>query len=112
MGHFGSRESVFGSLFGLPPLGRRFSRFTAETHLLREFRPRRRVCWRYHRIVRRQTPLRPVFLRGEVIVDIEVAAERLELLAVLQADDVIGKDGTLGVHGRYERRGGRNRRIA
>src|SRR3569832_2715394 len=61
-----------------------------ETVVLGEARPSRRIVWRHHRIVCRQAPFVAIFLGRHIVVRAQVPLERLELLAVLEADDVVG----------------------
>src|SRR3712207_3223784 len=70
----------------------------AEAHLLGEFRARLRVVRGDHRIVDRKAPFLAILLRGHVVLGPEVALERLELLPVLEADDVIWRHGLLHWH--------------
>ena len=58
----------------------------AEAHLLGEIRAGARIVRRDHRVVVRQAPLLAVFFRRQVVVGAQVPLQRLELLAVLQAD--------------------------
>src|SRR5437868_14096490 len=67
----------------------------APTHLLGRLRPRGGIVRRNHRIVRRQAPLLAVLLRRYVVLGAQVTLERLELLSVLEADDVVGSDRLL-----------------
>src|SRR3546814_9093956 len=64
-------------------------RLPAEADLLRELAALLGIIWRDHGIVGRQPPLRPVLVRGHLIVGHQVAFQHFELLAVLQTDDVI-----------------------
>src|SRR3974390_1545913 len=87
-------------LFPPPPL-------LTQAHLLGELRTRRGVVRRDHRIVGRQIPFLAVGLRRHAVLRAQVALERFELLAVFEADDVVGRDRALDRHcglGRLRRR--------
>ena len=58
---------------------------------------------RDHRVVLGQAPLGTVLVRRHVVHGPEVPLERAELLAVLQANDVVGGQGLLDRHGGHER---------
>src|ERR1700722_9664197 len=77
-----------------------------QSHLLGELGAGGRVVRRHHRIVGRQIPLLAVGLGRHVVLRAQVALERLELLAVLQAHDMVGRDRALDRHGGLERLGG------
>src|ERR1700692_1733570 len=77
----------------------------AEPHLLGESRSRRSVVWRHHRIVCRKTPLFAVLLGRQVIVGAQMPFERLELLPVLKANNVVREDRALGIDGGLQRLG-------
>ena len=62
----------------------------AEARLLGEIRARAGVVRRNHRVVVREAPLLAVFFRREIVVRAQMALQRLELLAVFEADDVVG----------------------
>ncbi|OHC93197.1 MAG: hypothetical protein A2792_10320 [Sphingomonadales bacterium RIFCSPHIGHO2_01_FULL_65_20] len=57
---------------------------STEADLEREFPPTRRIIRRNHRIVFRKIPLGPIRLRGEIVMDHEVAFEHPQLLPVLE----------------------------
>ena len=84
-----------------------FPLLLAEAHLLRELRTRDRVVRRDHRIVDRQPPFLAVLLRRHVVLGAQMALQRLEAFAVLQADQIFGCHRLLYRHrglGRLERR--------
>ena len=64
----------------------------AEAHLLGQFRTGSRIVRCNHRVIGTQVPLLAVLFRGHVVVRAQVALQRLELLAVFETDDVIGRD--------------------
>lgn len=48
-------------------------------------------------MVAREVPLRPVFIGRETVLGRQVTLQRLELLSVLQAHDVVRMDRPLGI---------------
>jgi hypothetical protein len=79
----------------------------AEPHVLGKLGTRRGIVRRHHRIVRRQPPFFAILLRRHVVLRAQMTLERFEFLAVLQADDVIGRDRPFHRHRRLQRLGGR-----
>src|SRR4051812_6409176 len=79
------RLEVFGAAPSLLP----------EADLHGEPRARRRIIGRYHGIVARQAPFLAILLGRQIVARAQVALERLEFLAVLEADDVVGGDRLL-----------------
>ena len=71
----------------------------AEAHLLGELRAGRSVVRRNHRIVRRQAPLFPVLLGRHAVLGAQVSLQRLELLAVVEADQEVRRDGLADGYG-------------
>ena len=49
------------------------------------------IVRRHHRIVRRQAPAGAVFVRRQLVARAQIALQHLQLLAVFQADDVVGR---------------------
>src|SRR4029079_1794728 len=68
------------------------SALLTEAHLLGELRSRLRIIGGDHRIVRRQAPFLAVLLGRHAVLGTQMALERLELLAVFQADDVLRRN--------------------
>ena len=95
-----SRRLLAG-LRGTPTLGRRGGRgllarrgvlaLLTKPRALCHFRSPRRVVGRDHRIISRQAPLGAVLIRRHAERR-QVPAQRLEFLAVVQTDEVIGRD--------------------
>ncbi len=90
--------------------------FTAEAHALGQCRARRGVVWRDHRIVRRQAPFDTVFVRRQTVVGRQMPLQRLELLPVIQADNVVRRDRSPDGHSwigsfRFFRRGAGGRSL-
>jgi hypothetical protein len=81
---------------------RRWSRLAAEADLLRERLALRRVARRSHRVVPPEPPALAVFLRRHAVIGHQVALEHLQLLAVLEADDVVVGDRAADRHRRGE----------
>src|SRR5690606_8513846 len=77
-----------------------FLRLAAEAHLLRKTRTGSSVVGGDHRIVRVEIPLFAVLFRRHVVMGHEVTLQRLELLAVFEADDVVVMNRLLRVDGR------------
>src|SRR3546814_10961478 len=71
-------------------------RLPAEADLLRELAALLGIIWRDHGIVGRQPPLRPVLVRGHLIVGQQVAFQHFALLAVLQTDAVRSEEPRVG----------------
>src|SRR5690606_27919787 len=90
----------------VPPLGGLLAtglarhRLLTEADILGHRRPRGRIVRRRHRIVGRQTPFGAVLLRRQAVRR-QVTLHRLELLAVLKTDDVIGVNRFLRIDRRY-----------
>src|SRR5262249_15895718 len=84
----------------------------AQLHALGQGRTRGGVVRRHHRIVLWQAPLGPVVVGAHVVLSAQVALQRLVLLAVFQADQVVGRDRLLDRHGRLLRLGRRGDRGA
>src|SRR5664280_1699940 len=64
----------------------------AKPHLLGQLRARGRVTGRDHRIVGAERPFFPVLLGRHVVLRAQMPLERLEFLAVFQADNVFRRD--------------------
>jgi hypothetical protein len=77
----------------------------AESHLLGELRAGGGVTRRHHRIIRRQAPLLAVLLGRHAVLAAQMPLQRFELLAVLQAHDVVRIDRALDRHRGLERLG-------
>src|SRR5262252_1740932 len=73
-------------------LSRTVPALLAETHLFSKLRSRRRIVWRDHRVVRRQSPFFAILFRGHIVLTAQVPSQGFKLLAVLQADEVIRRD--------------------
>src|SRR5690606_11742306 len=86
--------------FGLRGLVSARAALATQPHLLGELRTGGRVVWGDHRIARIKAPLLAILFRGQAVVGHQVPLERLELLPVFQADDVVIKHGTLGIDSR------------
>src|SRR5260370_20326533 len=74
-----------------------------EPHLFGEVRASCCIVRRHHRIVRRQSPFLAVVLRRHVVLRAQMALERLELLSVLEADDIVRRDRLLDGYRRVPR---------
>ena len=59
-----------------------------------------------HRVIRRQSPFRPILVRRQVIGSFQMPLEHLQLLAVLEADDMVGLNRLLDRHRRLQRLAG------
>src|SRR5271157_5036080 len=76
-----------------------------ETHLLGELRAGSRIVGSHHGIVRRQRPFVPVLFRRQVVLGAQVPFQRLELLAILEADDEFRRHRFLHRNGGLQRFG-------
>lgn len=81
---------------------RRFLGLTTEAHRLRQCRACGGVVRGHHRIVRRKPPFGAVFVRRQAVVGGQMPLQRLKLLPVLQADDVMWRHLFLDGHCRLE----------
>ncbi len=72
----------------------------AEADLLGQGGPMLGVVRRHHRVVGAQAPALAILVRRHVVGAHQVALQHLQLLAVLQADDVVREDGFLDRHRR------------
>ena len=61
----------------------------SETHLLGKLRPGRGVVRRHHRIRWVQRPLFAILIRRKVVVSHQMPLQRLELLSVFEADNIV-----------------------
>ncbi len=77
----------------------------AQPDLLGEFGALLGVVGRHHRIVRRQTPLCPILVGCQIVSSANVPLQHLQLLAVLEADDVVGCHRAADRHRRLRRLG-------
>src|ERR1700755_761228 len=72
----------------------------AEAHLLGKLRAGGSIVGRNHRIARIQVPLFTILVWRQIIVGHQVTLERLELVAVLEADDIVAMDRAFGIYRR------------
>ena len=79
----------------------RFARPRTEADRLRQRGTLLRVFGRDHRIVRVETPFRAILFRSHAISGLQVAFQHFQLLAVLEADDVIIEHGSRYRHGGF-----------
>ena len=80
--------------------GRAAAGLGAQAYLLRQGRAVLGVVGRHHGIVRRQPPPLPVLVGREIVGRLEMPLQHLQLLAVLQADQVLGRHRLLDRDGR------------
>ena len=83
------QPSVLRRRFGFGSGGRRRGRLAAEADLLGERLTLRRVARRHHRVIGFEAPPRAVILGRHAVVGHQVPLQHLQLLAVLEADDVV-----------------------
>src|SRR5215208_8127048 len=86
---------------GLWRVRRRTPSFTPQSHRPGQIGSSRRVGRSYHGVIGPQPESRAVFLRGHVVIGAQVTFQRLELLAIEQADDVIRPNGFVWWNDRF-----------
>ena len=84
-----AQASVLRRRFGFGSGGRRRGRLAAEADLPGERLPLRRVVRRHHRVVPLEPPPLAVLLGRHPVIGHQVPLQHLQLLAVLEADDVV-----------------------
>ncbi len=70
-----------------------------EADLEREATARGGIIGRDHRIVGRQLPFGAILFGGHVVIGAQIALEHFQLLAVFEADQIIGLDRIADRHG-------------
>src|SRR5215216_4519649 len=82
-----------------PLFPRLFPTLLTKAHGLREFRTRLGVVRSHHRIIRREIPIRAVFLRRHLVAGTKVSLERFVLFPVEERDQVVARDRLLDGYG-------------